>query len=83
MVPSVRGYHIPCWRGLALTKLLGMAKLWLRMIAELRKRGVQEILISVVDGLKSFPDAITVVFVQTQMQAGIIYLLRNSLEFAN
>lgn len=57
------------------------AKFWLRVMTELRNRGVQDILIAVVDGLKGFPDAITAVFPQTQVQTCIVHLLRNSLEF--
>ena len=57
------------------------AKFWLRVMTELRNRGVADILIAVVDGLKGFPDAITAVFPQTQVQTCIVHLLRNSLEF--
>ena len=57
------------------------AKFWLRVMTELRNRGVQDILIAVVDGLKGFPEAITAVFPQTQVQTCIVHLLRNSLEF--
>lgn len=59
------------------------AKFWLRVMTELRNRGVQDILIAVVDGLKGFPDAITAVFPQTQVQTCIVHLLRNSLEFVS
>lgn len=57
------------------------AKFWMRVMTELRNRGVQDILIAVVDGLKGFPEAITAVFPQTQVQLCIVHLLRNSLEF--
>jgi transposase-like protein len=57
------------------------AKFWLRVMTELRNRGVQDILIAVVDGLKGFPEAITAVFPHTQVQTCIVHLLRNSLEF--
>ena len=45
------------------------AKFWLRVMSELRNRGVQDILIAVVDGLKGFPEAITSVFPRTVVQA--------------
>lgn len=57
------------------------AKFWLRVMSELRNRGVQDILIAVVDGLKGFPEAITAVFTQAQVQTCIVHLMRNSLEF--
>jgi transposase-like protein len=59
------------------------AKFWLRVMNELKNRGVEDILIAVVDGLKGFPEAITAVFPQTQVQTCIVHLLRNSLEFVN
>ena len=57
------------------------AKFWLRVMNELRNRGVEDILIAVVDGLKGFPDAITAVFAQTQVQTCIVHLTRFSLSF--
>src|SRR6476619_5142050 len=57
------------------------AKFWLRVMNELRDRGVEDVLIAIVDGLKGFPEAITAVFPQTQVQTCIVHLLRNSLEF--
>ena len=48
---------------------------------ELKNRGVEDILIAVVDGLKGFPEAITAVFPQTQVQTCIVHLIRNSLDF--
>src|SRR3546814_1220367 len=50
---------------------------------ELRNRGVEDILIAVVDGLKGFPDAITAVFPETTIQTCIVHLLRNSLDFVS
>ncbi|MGA8041786.1 MAG: IS256 family transposase [Terracidiphilus sp.] len=58
------------------------AKFWMRVMSELKNRGVQDILIAVVDGLKGFPDAINAVFPQTQIQTCIVHLLRNSMEYA-
>ena len=44
---------------------------------ELKNRGVEDVLIAVVDGLKGFPDAITAVFPQAQVQTCIVHLMRN------
>ena len=52
------------------------AKFWLRVMAELKNRGVEDILIAVVDGLKGFPDAITAVFPQAQVQTCIVHTIR-------
>ena len=52
-------------------------------MTELRNRGVEDILIAVVDGLKGFPDAITAVFPQAQVQTYIVHLIRNSLAFVS
>jgi putative transposase len=59
------------------------AKFWLRVMAELRERGVEDILIAVVDGLKGFPDAIAAVFPRTQVQACIVHLIRSSLDLVS
>jgi putative transposase len=59
------------------------AKFWLRVMNELKGRGVQDILIAVVDGLKGFPEAIAAVFPQTQVQACVVHLIRNSLAFVS
>src|ERR1700739_1312071 len=59
------------------------AKFWLRVMSELRSRGLQDILIAVVDGLKGFPEAITSVFPQTVVQTCIVHLIRNSLAFVS
>ena len=48
---------------------------------EIRRRGTEDILIAIVDGLKGFPDAITTVFSQTRVQTCIVHLIRNSLDF--
>jgi putative transposase len=57
------------------------AKFWLKVLNELKARGVNDILIAVVDGLKGFPEAITTVFPQTLVQTCIVHLIRNSLCF--
>ncbi len=59
------------------------AKFWLRVMNELKNRGVEDVLIAVVDGLKGFPDAITAAFPQTQVQTCIVHLIRNSLDFVS
>src|ERR1700761_3133559 len=59
------------------------AKFWLRVMNELKNRGVEDVLIAVVDGLKGFPEAITAVFPQATVQTCIVHLLRHSLEFVS
>lgn len=59
------------------------AKFWLRVINELKMRGVNDVLIAVVDGLKGFPEAITSVYPQTLVQTCIVHLIRNSLAFVS
>src|SRR6476646_260372 len=59
------------------------AKFWLRVMNELKTRGVEDILVAVVDGLKGFPDAITAVFPQATVQTCIVHLLRHSLDFVS
>jgi putative transposase len=59
------------------------AKFWLRVMTELRNRGLQDILIAVVDGLKGFPEAITSVFPKTVVQTCIVHLIRFSMHFAS
>jgi putative transposase len=58
------------------------AKFWLKVFNELRNRGVNDILIAVVDGLKGLPEAIEAVFPQTTVQTCIVHLIRNSLNYA-
>jgi putative transposase len=59
------------------------AKFWLKVMNELRNRGVGDILIAVVDGLKGFPEAITGVFPQTTVQTCIVHLTRFSLAYCS
>jgi transposase-like protein len=59
------------------------AKFWLRVMNELKNRGTEDILIAVVDGLKGFPEAITAVFPQAEVQTCIVHLLRYSMHFAS
>lgn len=69
-------------------ELLGMwlsetegAKFWLNVLTELQNRGVKDILIACVDGLKGFPDAINTVFPETQIQLCIVHMVRNSVKY--
>ena len=57
------------------------AKFWLKVVNELKARGVNDILIAVVDGLKGFPEAITSIYPETIVQTCIVHLIRNSLAF--
>jgi putative transposase len=59
------------------------AKFWLRVMNELRNRGVEDVLLAVVDGLKGFPDAILAVFPNALVQTCIVHLLRHSLDFVS
>ncbi|MGQ3049856.1 MAG: IS256 family transposase [Niveispirillum sp.] len=59
------------------------AKFWLRVLNELKNRGVEDILLAVVDGLKGFPEAIAAAFPETSVQTCIVHLLRHSMEFAS
>jgi putative transposase len=82
-----------CYLALAITtdgqrEVLGMwfqqtegAKFWMQVLTDLRQRGVQDILICCVDGLKGFPEAIEAVFPQTVVQTCIVHLIRHSLKY--
>jgi putative transposase len=59
------------------------AKFWLRVMTEIKNRGVNDILIAIIDGLKGFPEAINSVFPETQIQTCIVHLIRNSLDFCS
>src|ERR1700733_7269035 len=59
------------------------AKFWLKMMNELKTRGLNDILIAVVDGLKRFPEAIGAVYPETMVQTCIVHLIRNSLAFVS
>jgi len=71
-------------------ELLGMwisenegAKFWLGVLTELSQRGVEDILIACVDGLKGFPDAINTAYPQTHVQLCIVHMVRNSLKYVS
>ena len=57
------------------------AKFWLGILTELRNRGVQDMLIAAIDGLKGFPDAVAAVYPDTQVQLCIVHMVRNSLRY--
>ena len=57
------------------------AKFWLHVVTELRNRGVEDIFIACVDGLKGFPEAIETVFPKTQVQLCIVHMVRHSLNY--
>ena len=59
------------------------AKFWLQVITELKNRGVQDIFIACVDGLKGFPEAIAAVFPKTAVQLCIVHMVRNSLNYVS
>jgi putative transposase len=82
-----------CYLALGLTidgerDVLGMwfqetegAKFWMQVLTELKQRGVQDILICCVDGLKGFPEAIEAIFPKTTVQTCIVHLIRASLKY--
>ena len=82
-----------CYLAMAITmdgerEVLGMwfqanegAKFWMQVLTDLKQRGVQDILIACVDGLKGFPEAIEALFPQTTVQTCIVHLIRHSLKY--
>jgi putative transposase len=97
LVLKVRdGGHVQrkaCYLALAITMdgervVLGMwfqqaegAKFWMQVLNELKQRGVRDVLICCVDGLKGFPEAIEAIFPQTTVQTCIVHLIRQSLKY--
>lgn len=59
------------------------AKFWLSVLTELKNRGLSDILIAAVDGLKGFPEAIEAVYPRTQVQLCIVHLVRGSLRYVS
>jgi putative transposase len=59
------------------------SKFWLQVLTEIRNRGVKDIFIVAIDGLKGFPQAIEAVFPQAQVQLCIVHLVRASLNYVN
>ena len=82
-----------CYLALAITmdgqrEVLGMwfqqtegAKFWMQVLSDLKQRGVQDILICCVDGLKGFPEAIEAIFPATTVRTCIVHLIRHSLKY--
>ena len=73
-----------------LKEVLGMwaaetegAKFWMQVVTELKNRGIQDIFIACVDGLKGFPEAIEAVFPQTQVQLCMVHMVRHSLSYVS
>lgn len=59
------------------------ARFWHRVMTELRTRGVEDILIALIDGLTGFPEAIQAVFPQTQIHTCVVHVVRRSLAFVS
>lgn len=59
------------------------AKFWLNVLTELKNRGVKDIFVACVDGLKGFPDAIESLYPQTQVQLCMVHMVRNSLRYVS
>ena len=68
--------------GLWLAQTAG-AKFWLQVVTELKNRGVQDIFVACVDGLKGFPEAIETVFPHTTVQLCIVHMVRHSLNYVS
>ena len=66
--------------GLSIAQTEG-AKFWLQVVTELKNRGIQDIFIACVDGLKGFPEAIEAVYPHAAVQLCIVHMVRNSLNF--
>ncbi len=59
------------------------AKFWMHVVTELKSRGVKDIFIACVDGLKGFPEAIEAVYPQTQVQLCMVHMVRHSLKYVS
>lgn len=59
------------------------ATFWLGILTELRNRGVEDVLIAAVDGLKGFPEAVAAVFPRTRVQLCLVHMVRNSLRYVS
>jgi putative transposase len=73
-----------------LKEVLGMwaadhegAKFWMQIVTELKNRGVQDIFIACVDGLKGFPEAIEAIFPKTQVQLCMVHMVRDALSYVS
>ncbi len=59
------------------------AKFWLKIMTEIKNRGVRDIFIACVDGLKGFPEAIEATFPQAEVQLCVVHMIRNSLRYVS
>lgn len=59
------------------------AKFWLKIMTEIKNRGVKDIFIACVDGLKGFPEAIEAIFPKTEVQLCVVHMIRNSLRYVS
>ena len=59
------------------------AKFWLQVVTELKNRGLQDIFIACVDGLKGFPEAIETIYPKTKVQLCIVHMVRHSLNYVS
>ena len=59
------------------------AKFWLQVVTEIKNRGVEDIFIACMDGLKGFPDAVNAIFPQTRIQLCIVHMIRNSTKYVS
>jgi transposase-like protein len=57
------------------------AKFWLSVLTDLKSRGVEDMLIACIDGLKGFPEAIAAVFPKTEIQTCVVHQIRSSLRY--
>ena len=60
---------------------MASTKFWLAVLTDLKNRGVEDILIACIDGLKGFPEAIEVVFPHTEIQTCVIHQIRHTLRY--
>ena len=59
------------------------AKFWMKVITEIKNRGVENILVASVDGLKGFPEAINSIYPKTLVQCCIVHMVRNSTKYVS
>ena len=59
------------------------AKFWMNIISELSNRGLNDILIACIDGLKGFPEAINTIFPETKIQLCIVHMVKNSVKYVS
>ena len=59
------------------------AKFWMKVITEIKNRGVENILVAAVDGLKGFPEAINAIYPKTLVQCCIVHMVRNSTKYVS